>query len=472
MRIFIVDDEEIACFGLRGMLRRILGTSDNEISAFTSSVTALKEAERVRPDLIFLDITMPELNGIEFTEKIRQVYFPEIIIISGNDDYNLVRQCFKLNVKDYLLKPIESDELKKILSKLENEYTEANQEVKTNQTQYKYPYVFTSVIKVSDLKNNIKKRVFDIAYNTSLEGKIKIEEEKGRFNDNVFTFYITEKFDYYKAVREFEGIFERCADESGAVISAAYSSLYASGELKAAKEEMYTLLQSRFYSEKSVCYSQQNKILREADDDTEFFSKLSALPPSFSLGNKEKYLDFISSMFVPKRLLKLSFENIGSEYNAIIARIIDNSDLGDGLEIRNFKSFNTLSEAIFEIERVIEGISNFYIENSKVDKNVIELAINYINENYNKNITLATVSNRYDLNYSYFSRIFKDFIGISFSQYLLKIRMEKAKELIMSDDELKISDIAKSVGYSGDNVQNFTRAFKNHFGKSPKSFKK
>ena len=57
--------------------------------------------------------------------------------------------------------------------------------------------------------------------------RIKIEEEKGRFNDNVFTFYITEKFDYYKAVREFEGIFERCADESGAVhlMAGSYSAI-------------------------------------------------------------------------------------------------------------------------------------------------------------------------------------------------------------------------------------------------------
>ena len=472
MRIFIVDDEEIACFGLKGMLRRILGKADNEISAFTSSVTALKEAERLRPDLIFLDITMPELSGIEFTEKIRQVYFPEIIIISGNDDYNFVRQCFKLNVKDYLLKPIESDELKKLLSKFENELSDKNEEKTINSEQLKYPYAFTAVIKVADLKEDIKRQVFNISSNTALEGKIKIQEEKGRFNDTAFTFYITKKFDYYKAVREFEGLFERLISGSAGVINGAYSSLYASGELEAAKEEMYILLQSRFYNEGSVCYSQQNKILRESDEDTEFFSKLSALPPSFSLENKEKYLDFILSMFVPKRLLKLSFENIEREYNAIIARLIDNSNLGEGLEIRNFKSFNTLSEAIFEIKRVVEGISNFYIENSKEDKNVIELAIKFINENYSKNITLATVSNRYDLNYSYFSRIFKDFIGISFSQYLLKIRMEKAKEMILNDEELKISDIAKAVGYSGDNVQNFTRAFKNHFGKSPKSFKK
>ena len=112
MRIFIVDDEEIACFGLRGMIGRIFTDNENEIYAFTSSVKALSEAERLRPDLIFLDITMPEMDGITFTEMVKKIYSPEIIVISGNDDYNFVRQCFKMNVGDYLLKPIEFDELK------------------------------------------------------------------------------------------------------------------------------------------------------------------------------------------------------------------------------------------------------------------------------------------------------------------------------------------------------------------------
>ena len=49
--------------------------------------------------------------------------------------------------------------------------------------------------------------------------------------------------------------------------------------------------------------------------------------------------------------------------------------------------------------------------------------------------------------------------------------MEKAKELLSGDTELKISDIATLVGYSGNNIQNFTRAFKKYFGKSPKNFK-
>ena len=471
MRIFIVDDEEIACFGLKGMMGRMFEADENEIFAFTSALKALSEAERLRPDLIFLDITMPEINGIEFTKRIKKVYSPEIIVISGNDDYNYVRQCFKLNVRDYLLKPIEFEELKKLLIKFKNEITGKSKNIENTSADYEYPFVFTAVVKALDIKEEFKNSVLNIKNNSSIEGKTDISVYKERYNDTVFDFYITEKFDYYRAVRKFEKLFERFIESTGSVVKGAYSSLYSSDKLEEAKEEMFELLQSRLYSDKSMCYSQQNKVLRDEDDNSEFFAELSALPSSFSLESKDKYLDFIDFWFVPKKLMNLPFNTIEKQYNAIIGRIIHNSNLIDGLEICNFKEFNTLSEVVFEIGRVVDGISNYYIESTQGDENVIEQAIKFINDNYSKNITLATVSNFYDLNYSYFSRIFKKIIGISFSQYLLKIRMEKAKEMLTSDPELKIGDIAKAVGYSGDNVQNFTRAFKKHFGKSPKYYK-
>ncbi len=471
MRIFIVDDEEIACFGLKGMMGRIFGAEENEIYAFTSSVKALSEAERLRPDLIFLDITMPEINGIEFTEKIKRVYSPEIIVISGNDDYNYVRQCFKLNVRDYLLKPIEFDELKKLLLKFKNDISGGAGNKETDSIVSQYPLVFTAVIKAADIKEEFKNSVLAIKNHHSIEGKINIFADKKSYNDTLFSFYLTEKFDYYRVAREFCCLFELLAESTGSIIKGAYSSLYSSDKIDEAKNEMFTLLQSRLYSDKSVCYSQQNKILRGMNDNAEFFTQLSAFPMVFSLEYKDKYQDFIDYWFVPEKLELLPYTTIKKQYNGIISRIVDNSNLSESLEIRNFKEFNTIGEIIFEIGRVVEGISNYYIESNRDDKSVIDLAIKFINDNYGKNITLATVSNHYNMNYSYFSRIFKDFIGISFSQYLLNIRMEKARELLLSDPELKISDIATQVGYSGDNVQNFTRAFKKYFGKSPKNYK-
>ena len=187
MRIFIVDDEEIACFGLRGMIGRIFTDNENEIYAFTSSVKALSEAERLRPDLIFLDITMPEMDGITFTEKVKKIYSPEIIVISGNDDYNFVRQCFKMNVRDYLLKPIEFDELKKILLKFE-ESSGVSENVDTLPPESKYPYVFTAIVKGRDIKDDFKNQILKIKNNPNIEGKMDIKVSKEQYSDILFKF--------------------------------------------------------------------------------------------------------------------------------------------------------------------------------------------------------------------------------------------------------------------------------------------
>ena len=106
MRIYIVDDEELACRGLAYMIRSIFNQSPEEIYCFTSPLEALSKAKDFPPDIILLDITMEEMNGLEFITQVRKYVKPRIVIISGNDAYSFVRECFKMNVEDYLLKPI------------------------------------------------------------------------------------------------------------------------------------------------------------------------------------------------------------------------------------------------------------------------------------------------------------------------------------------------------------------------------
>jgi len=133
MRIFIIDDEEMACRGMKNMMERILGGEPNEIHTFTNSMEALEKVPLLCPDIILLDIVMPELNGIEFAERVKTVYATEIIMISGNDDYKYVRQSFKLNVTDYILKPVEFDELKNITLRIQDKLQRNKKTVKLMQ---------------------------------------------------------------------------------------------------------------------------------------------------------------------------------------------------------------------------------------------------------------------------------------------------------------------------------------------------
>ncbi len=73
------------------------------------------------------------------------------------------------------------------------------------------------------------------------------------------------------------------------------------------------------------------------------------------------------------------------------------------------------------------------------------------------------------MNSAYFSRLFKQVAGVSFVEYLTRVRMEHAKELLRGD-YIKMNEVARLVGY--DDVQYFSKAFKKYEGMSPSGFRK
>lgn len=105
----------------------------------------------------------------------------------------------------------------------------------------------------------------------------------------------------------------------------------------------------------------------------------------------------------------------------------------------------------------------------KLTNNAMERAEDYIKRNYLHNLTLEHVANYLDLNPSYFSRVFKEKTGQNFSDYLIQLRVEKAKKLL-SLGKYKISEISAMTGYK--NSKYFSAQFKEITGKTPREFAK
>lgn len=102
-------------------------------------------------------------------------------------------------------------------------------------------------------------------------------------------------------------------------------------------------------------------------------------------------------------------------------------------------------------------------------KELIHVAVNYIKNNFERDIALADIAKFVFLSPSYFTRAFKEEMGISPINYLLKIRVERAKELLV-ETQWKISDIALSVGFA--NQQRFNEIFKKYAGATPLQYRK
>ncbi|WP_304944114.1 helix-turn-helix domain-containing protein, partial [Vallitalea guaymasensis] len=94
--------------------------------------------------------------------------------------------------------------------------------------------------------------------------------------------------------------------------------------------------------------------------------------------------------------------------------------------------------------------------------------IKNITKNNYQNVTLQYVADKVNISPSYLSKYFKSKTGENFSDYVLKIKMEKARELLM-DIKYKTYEVSELVGYT--NPKNFTRAFKKYFGQSPRNYR-
>jgi YesN/AraC family two-component response regulator len=101
------------------------------------------------------------------------------------------------------------------------------------------------------------------------------------------------------------------------------------------------------------------------------------------------------------------------------------------------------------------------------NEKIISLIKNYTKEHY-KDISLENLTNVVHMNSDYISKFFKKYTNMNFSDYVTKIRMLKAAQLL-DDVRYKTYEVSEIVGYS--NAFNFTRAFKNYFGISPREYK-
>jgi len=97
-------------------------------------------------------------------------------------------------------------------------------------------------------------------------------------------------------------------------------------------------------------------------------------------------------------------------------------------------------------------------------------AFNFVNNNLSRAISMSDVADYISVSYSHFSRLFRHSAGMTFPQYLLRTRMEKAKEYL-AVPHIKISVVAKKVGY-GDSAQHFSRDFHKTYGITPSDYQK
>jgi len=118
-KILVVDDEKLIRLGVKSMIEK-KQKGFYEIALCSNGKEALELVQREKFDIVITDIRMPQMDGITLIQNLQSVeYRPAVIILSGYDDFNYAREALKGGAKDYLLKPINREQLYSSIEKVE-----------------------------------------------------------------------------------------------------------------------------------------------------------------------------------------------------------------------------------------------------------------------------------------------------------------------------------------------------------------
>ena len=127
----------------------------------------------------------------------------------------------------------------------------------------------------------------------------------------------------------------------------------------------------------------------------------------------------------------------------------------------------TLYEMINEIKKCLCAASDSCF--GKTPKSNMERVVQYIHANYNQELRLEMLAGIFGYNSAYLGKVFHQYTGENFNNYLDEIRITEAKRLL-ADEDHKVYEVAEMVGYS--NINYFHNKFKKYVGTSPLAYKK
>ena len=122
LKVLIVDDVGIMRKTLKDILAEYCKIDPANLIEACDGADAVFMYEQTKPDVVFLDITMPDMNGKEVIEKLKEIDpEPIIIMCSGSGDKMSVIECIRAGAKDYVRKPVTRERVQDALAKIEGE---------------------------------------------------------------------------------------------------------------------------------------------------------------------------------------------------------------------------------------------------------------------------------------------------------------------------------------------------------------
>ncbi len=527
-KVILIDDEE----EVREGIKRKTAWAEcgfELVGDFENGRDAWEAMEGLKPDAVITDICMPFMDGLELARRIFDHYRDvKVVIVTGFEDFDYAQRAIKLRVNDYLLKPLNSQEFTDFLLRMKQELDEdrVRQEDLTrlqSQLHQSLPLLKERFLeKLATAPMTHEERLLGMeSYQLHLAGPSyvamigELDEQQSEGQGQSKGDRDLLRFGVYNIMQEIiekehGGIVFRTRDHKVAALYSATADRlmlqsqtlaghvrhsvekylkhtlsigigrpcqdfkqlpHSYQEALSALDYRFMLGANRTLSIQDVEFGQRTAIARDNDWEKQLISAMRT-------GSKNCVSKALQTGFDE---LKSSGTSVDKGYGIIhkllaaLMNWIAETGLHDatGIEDDVFTQIQTM-KTLDSIQRWLEEtchriLTELSAKRSDLTLSQMQQAEQFINDNYmNEELTLNDVCSHLYMSISYFSTLFKQHTGMTFVEYVTRIRIDKAKQLL-SITSHKTYEIALRVGYGDPHY--FSVIFKRHTGTTPKEYR-
>jgi two-component system, response regulator YesN len=426
--ILIVDDEPMICKGVATILSQSK-LNISEVFIAYNGFEALDFIHLEKIDLVFTDIQMEKMNGIELIENIfmEDPSIP-VVILSAHGEFEYAQKAIRFGAKEYLVKPITPDRLISVVAKLLSEKEEKSQHLVNWEGQRALPDYSTLE------QNYYLNELMTGAIHESEVASI-VETLGNRINGNYFSMLMVKLF------------LDRGGIHDEEILTLKDRSLLKYASLNILDETASQWNHLVFNNHNST-FSLLLQVTEEENRDSLRINQLLMVAQMIH-NNLQKYVNVKCHVGISR------IREGVTQWPAIYKEALESlnwSDTNKGHYMCYIEDIDSMTNDQPLTHKQLDEVNHRIVFETKT----------YIEGHFcHKGLKLQDIADSVHLSPNYLSYLFKKVMGINIWDYVTKLRMEKGKRLILTTDKRRY-EISEEIGY--ESPEHFSKIFKKHFG--------
>ena len=502
-RVLVVEDEPRI---LQYIVQKISTLDERFEVAGTAcnGADALMLVEELSPDVVFSDVYMPVMSGLELAAEIHERGLAtRVVIISGHRDFEYAREALRAGVTDYLLKPIVDTELKAVLARMAQTLGEEQQAVEQR-------VILAAVMGQQDPgAASIAPGLRFLPVLLCIGNRLGVVS--GISHTRVFN-HIWKRPDWDKllagfgaprywvapgwtagqrvlvldagagvpAPEQYTALMEGLAalsDGYAVNISANNEAVPLHGLNARAQELGQTLNHLQAPGHSAVFFAgdepsdASKRLVPVTKDQLNLFrGHIQSLRYDLASRQLAELVEKWDAEKLPQRLVENGLRQLIQSLAPLRADLDhDNLYLAEYAAFTSVATGRSLADTLPEIWEVFEGLLLRQAPARDYTQNTVDDVEAYLQAHYSEELSVESVADAIGFHAVYLNRIFKRQKGVTLIQYLINLRMEKAREMIREHPDCELAFVGESVGYNDPHY--FSRAFKKSTGQAPSEYR-